>query len=142
MGLNFHEDLGRDEKRSGSSDRNFGFVFASALAVLSVWPLRSGGQVRVQALGVAGVFLGTALLRPSWLHPLNRAWTGLGLLMGRIVNPIITAVLFFLIFTPAGIFSRFLSKDPLRLHLAPEADTYWIPRNPPGPQPDTMTKQF
>lgn len=142
MDLNFYEDLKRAEKIRGSSDRNFGLVFASAFAVLSLWPLRAGGHVRVSALGVAGVFLVAALLRPGLLHPLNRAWTILGLLLARIVNPVVTAVLFFLVFTPAGLISRLLGKDLLRLKPARETETYWIIRHPPGPQSETMSKQF
>jgi hypothetical protein len=142
MGLNFHEDLKRAEGVRGSSDRTFGLVFASVFAFLSLWPLRDGGHVRAPTLGVAGVFLAVALLRPALLHPLNRAWTALGLLLGRIVNPLVTTVLFFLVFVPAGLISRLGGKDPLRLKPAREADTFWINRHPPGPQPDTMSKQF
>ena len=143
MGLNFREDLKRVEEIRGSSDdRNFGLVFATVFTVLSLWPLRAGGHVRARALGVAGVFLLVALLRPALLHPLNRVWTILGLLLGRIVNPVVTAVLFFVVFTPAGLISRLLGKDPLRLKPAGETDTYWINRDPPGPQSETMEKQF
>jgi hypothetical protein len=142
MGLNFHEDLKRGEGLRGSSDRTFGLVLASVFTVLSLWPLRAGGHLRVPTLGVAGVLLVVALLRPALLHALNRAWTILGLLLGRIVNPVVTAVLFFLVFTPAGLISRLRGKDPLRLKPARETDTYWITRHPPGPQSETMSKQF
>ena len=142
MDLNFHEDLKRAEEIRGSSDRIFGLVFASVLTVLSLVPLRAGGHVRVSALGLAGVFLVVTLLRPALLHPLNRAWTMLGLLLGRVVNPLVTTVLFFLVFTPAGLISRLRGKDPLRLKPRRETDTYWIIRHPPGPQSDTMSKQF
>jgi hypothetical protein len=142
MGLNFHEDLKRAEGPRGSSDRTFGLVFALVFTVLGLWPLRAGGHVRVAALGVAGIFLAVALLRPSLLHALNRAWTILGLLLGRIVNPLVTGVLFFLVFAPAGLISRLRGKDPLHLKPAREADSYWIIRHPPGPQSDTMSKQF
>lgn len=125
----------------GSSDRAFGLVLASAFIVLSLAPLRTGGRVRLPALGVAGVVLVIALLRPALLHTLNRAWTMLGLLLGRIVNPIVTAILFFLVFTPVGFISRLLGKDPLRLKMR-ETDTYWTRRQPPGPRPDSMSKQF
>jgi hypothetical protein len=142
MDLNFHEDLKRAHEVRGSSDRNFGLVFASVLTVLSLLPLRAGGHVRVPALGLAGLFLVITLLRPALLHPLNRAWTILGLLLGRVVNLVVTAVLFFLVFTPAGLISRLRGKDPLRLKPSQETDTYWIIRDPPGPQSDTMSKQF
>jgi hypothetical protein len=141
MDLNFHEDLKRDQGLRGSSDRAFGLVLAAVFIVLSLSPLRTGGRVRVPALGVAGIVLAIALVRPALLHALNRAWTVLGLLLGRIVNPIVTAVLFFLVFTPMGFISRLLGNDPLRLKMR-QADTYWIRRQPPGPRPDTMSKQF
>jgi hypothetical protein len=142
MDLNFHEDLKRALEIRGSSDRNFGLLFASVLTVLGLLPLRAGGHVRVPALGLAGFFLVITLLRPAFLHPLNRAWTTLGLLLGRVVNPVVTAVLFFLLFTPAGLISRLRGKDRLRLKPRPETDTYWIIRDPPGPQSETMSKQF
>ena len=103
MRLNFHEDLKRAEGIRGSSDRSFGLVFASVLTALSLWPLRAGGHLRVPALVVAGVVLAVALLWPRMLHPLNKVWTILGLLLGRIVNPVVTAVLFYVVFTPAGL---------------------------------------
>jgi hypothetical protein len=37
---------------------------------------------------------------------------------------------------------RALGKDPLRLRFDRGAATYWIPREPPGPPPDSFTDQF
>ncbi|HUQ92533.1 MAG TPA: hypothetical protein VM120_12715 [Bryobacteraceae bacterium] len=125
-----------------SSDKNFGLVFASAFTVLGLWPLLTRGPVRPFPLALAAVFLAFALWQPAALHPLNRAWTVLGVLLSRIVNPVVTAVLFYAIFTPAGLISRFLGRDPLRLKPAPLAESYWIVRHPPGPAPETMSKQF
>ena len=142
MGLNFHEDLKRDEAVRGSSDRNFGLVFAAFFTLLGLMPLRTGGHVRLPLTAVAAAFLIVALARPSILHQLNRAWLGLGLLMGRVVNPIVTALMYFLIFTPAGFILRAMGKDPLHLKLEPDADSYWIIRTPPGPKPESMSKQF
>jgi predicted membrane metal-binding protein len=142
MGLNFHEDLSRSAHVRSSSDRNFGLVFAAGFILLGLWPLLKRGSVRWPLLVVAAVFLSAAFIRPVLLRPLNKVWTKFGLLLGRLINPIMTALMFFLVFTPAGIISRLLGKDPLRLKWAPEAETYWIVRNPPGPAPETMAKQF
>jgi hypothetical protein len=142
MHLNFHENLTSSEAIRCSSDRSFGLVFAAILTALGLWPLLRAGQVRILALGVAGVFLVVSLFRPALLHPLNKAWMALGLLMAKIVNPIVMATLFLLIFTPAAVISRWLGRDPLRLKPSPEAETYWIVRQPPGPPPHTMSKQF
>lgn len=141
-GLNFHEDLKRSTDARGSSDRKFGLVFAAFFLVVGLWPVHSGGRIRVSAVALACVFLAVAGFRPTIIHPLNWVWTKLGLLLGRIVNPVVTAILFFLVFTPVGLVARLRHKDPLRLKPAPGADTYWITRTPPGPQPGTMSKQF
>jgi hypothetical protein len=33
-------------------------------------------------------------------------------------------------------------KDVLHLQRDPGAASYWVPRQPPGPAPDTMRNQF
>ena len=83
-----------------------------------------------------------ALAAPGVLRPANRAWMKLGQLIGRITNPIITALLFFLVFTPVALVMRLMKKDPLRLGRSPDAASYWIERQPPGPEPGSMTRQF
>jgi hypothetical protein len=142
MSANFHEDLRRSHVVRQSSDRQFGIVFAAALTILGLWPLGAGGSVRRPVLGVAGALLVIAFARPALLHPINTIWSKLGLAIGRIANPIVTAILFYLVFTPAGLLFRLLGKDPLKLRYAPDADTYWIPRRPPGPPPASMSQQF
>src|SRR5689334_25323352 len=115
MSLNFHEDLRRSAHAKGSSDRNFGLVFAAGCALLALWPLLKHGHIRWSLLVVAGVFVAVPILRPRLLHTLNFVWRTFGLLVGRMVNPILTCVLFFPVFTPAGSIGRIAGKDPLRL---------------------------
>jgi hypothetical protein len=50
--------------------------------------------------------------------------------------------MFYLIFTPAALLFRLLGRDFLRLKPEGEAGSYWIPRNPPGPAPESMRNQF
>jgi hypothetical protein len=107
-----------------------------------LWPAIIGGRVRIWTLLIAGVLLVLSVLRPALLRPLNALWIAFGLLLGRVVNPVVTALMFFIVFTPAGLFARLLGKDLLRLKAEPEAGTYWIKRSPPGPQRETMAKQF
>lgn len=136
-----HENLSRRAVKTGS-DRSFGFVFAVVFSVVAFWPLLEGTPPRWWALLIAMVFLVLALVRPSLLAPLNRAWTRFGLLLHHIVNPIVMGLLFFLVFAPMGIAMRFLGKDLLRLKLDKAAKSYWIERSPPGPDPKTMNNQF
>ena len=139
---NFHEDLHAHSELRGGSDRQFGLVFAGVCAVVALWPLRSGGALRWPTFVLALFFLTAAFGRPSLLGPLNRLWMQVGLLLGRVVNPIVMAMLFFIDFTPAGLLLRALGKDPLRLKRSPQAATYWIPREAAGTPRDTLAKQF
>jgi hypothetical protein len=126
----------------GSSDRGFGLVLGAVLLLAGLAPLRRGGSVRMWALAVALAFLVPAVVRPSLLHPLNRLWTALGLLLGRIVNPIVTSVLFFVVFTPGAILMRLLGKDLLGLRDGEDRTSYWSKRQSPGPEPESMVNQF
>ncbi len=83
-----------------------------------------------------------ALLRPDALDALNRAWMKLGLLLFKIVNPIVMGLIFFTTILPVGLIMRARGHDPLRLKRDPAASSYWIERQPPGPAPETMINQF
>jgi hypothetical protein len=137
-----HEDLTRRAVVRPSSDRQFGLVAGVLLVAVSVWPLLSRGRMRAPVLVAGAAMLLTAVLAPFLLRPLNRAWTMLGVLLARIVNPVAMAALFYLVFTPCGLLLRLLRKDPLRLRADPQAASYWVERQPPGPPPETMTNQF
>ena len=67
---------------------------------------------------------------PRLLGPLNRAWTQLGLLIQRIMHPLVMGIMFYLIFTPAGWLLRLLGNDLLHLKYEPESNTYWISKPP------------
>ena len=143
MTQGFHEDYGRAEEVKASSDRGFGLVFAAVFAIVALWPLTGeDGAIRLWSVAIAAAFLAIALLRPRLLAPLNGVWTRFGLLLHRVVNPIVMAVLFYLTVTPTALIMSALGKDLLRLKRDPAAKSYWIERKPPGPAPDTMSNQF
>ncbi len=137
-----HENLNRDPHVEGSSDRSFGLVFAGAFLLIAAVPLFHGEAVRWWATGVSAVFALVALVKPTLLAGLNRLWIKLGVLLGKVVSPIALGILFYVVITPIGLVIRLTGKDPLRLKFAPDADSYWIPRDPPGPAPDSMNHQF
>jgi Saxitoxin biosynthesis operon protein SxtJ len=137
-----HEDLTREQHVEGSSDRGFGLVVTGVFLLVALGPLRHGQTPRSWAFAVASVFALIALLKPILLSRLNWLWTKLGILLGKVVSPIALAILFYGVLTPVAVVMRFTGRDPLRLKLDPEADSYWIERKPPGPPPDSMTNQF
>lgn len=137
-----HEDLHRTQVIEGSSDRAFGLVFGGLFLLIACWPLFYRELPRWWAFGVAAVFTLTALVKPGLLAGLNRLWLKLGILLGKVVSPIALGILFYGVLTPVGAVMRLAGKDPLRLKRDPGAKSYWIPREPPGPPPDSMTNQF
>lgn len=137
----FQAGAGHDEIK-GSSDRSFGFVFAAVFGLIGLYNLWHSGRAWPWLGLIAAAFLAVALLRPAVLAPLNKLWMKFGLLLGAIVNPLVLGLLFFLVFTPMALIARLVGKDFLRLKRRPEAKSYWIVREPPGPEPASMKDQF
>ena len=124
------------------SERSFGLVFSTVFALVALAPLVHSGVPRWWALIVSAGFAITALLIPRILRPLNRIWFAFGLLLHRIVNPIVMAVMFFGVILPAALVLRAMGKKFLRIQYEPGAKSYWIPREQPAPPPRSMSKQF
>jgi saxitoxin biosynthesis operon SxtJ-like protein len=137
-----HEFLAREEELKASSDRGFGLVFAAFCAIVAALSLYTGSHRWPWWLAAAVIFALVAYVRPGVLAPLNRLWTKLGLLLFTVISPIVLGLIFFACVAPIGWIMRLTKKDPLRLRFEPEAGTYWIPREPPGPRPDTLKNQF
>ena len=76
------------------------------------------------------------------LRPLNRLWFLLGMALHKVVNPLVMGFLFYLTVTPMALFMRLAGKDPLRLKFDRQAKSYWIKRQPAGPAPESMRRQF
>lgn len=135
-----HEDFSRrDWTTARSSERAFGLVMAGAFTVLALVPLWDGRPLRGWAVVVAGVFGALALLSPGALRPLNVAWTAFGLLLHRVTNPVLLALVFFGGVLPTGLLMRAFGRDPMRRRRDPAAPTYWIVR---PPDEGSMTRQF
>ena len=134
-----HEDYSREQPIEVGSPRSFGFVMAVAIPLLA-WLFVPVVLPHAIFIGVA--FVAVALVRPALLAPLNRAWFRLGLLLGRIVAPVVMAVIFFLVVTPIGLIRRALGKHSLPRGFDRTADSYWQRREPPGPDPDQLPRQF
>ena len=137
----FHEDF-KQENVAPGSDRSFGLVFAGVFALIGAFKLWRGHAAGGVWCAVALVFLVLAVARPKILAPLNHLWLKFGLLLHKIVNPIVMALMFYLAILPIGLLMQLFHKDPLRLRRDPQARSYWIERRPPGPAPDTMRNQF
>ncbi len=140
--LEIHEDLERRQEVKAGSERGFGLVFTAVFAIVALWPLLAGGGVRWWAAALAGVFAFAAVAAPKALAPLSRLWFRFGLVLHKVVNPLVMGLLFFSTVTPMALALRLFGKDPLNRRFDADAETYWIERDPAGPAPETMRNQF
>ena len=140
MLTNFHESYAGSEIKP-PSERSTGLVFA-AIAVIFAVSWRNSPIVPWVALGMAAMLAGVSLMAPVLLRPLNVLWFRFGLLLHRVVNPIVMFAVFAAVFVPAGAMVR-LWRDPLRSRRRTTgASTYWIERRENGNAAGSMTNQF
>jgi large-conductance mechanosensitive channel len=140
-----HENYGDDEPPQAGSDRAFGCTVGTVLMVIGAAKAFVAGAVTPASFLI--VVPGTVLLllgivAPSRLSALNRFWLKIGAVISKIVNPIILAVLFFLVISPMALVMRIAGRRPLRLAPDRTAASYWIARERSEGEPSSMKRQF
>tara|TARA_A100000164_G_C21486659_1_gene576005 strand:- start:117 stop:503 length:387 start_codon:yes stop_codon:yes gene_type:complete len=120
------------------SNRSFGLVFFVVFLIVTLYPLTNGEEIRIWSLMISIIFLIFGLINSQILTPLNKLWLKFGILLGKIISPLIMGIIFFLVVTPIGLFMRLLGKDLLKLKYN-RNKSYWIKNNGPKSQ---MKNQF
>lgn len=108
-----------------SSNKSFGIVFFLFFLIISLWPLINGQNLRLWSLVVSIIFLFLGLINSRLLSPLNLLWFKFGLLLGKIISPIVMGFVYFFVVTPTGLIMRILGKDLLNLKKT-NFKTYWL----------------
>ncbi len=135
----------KDQPQALPSERSFGLLFGVVFTFLAAygwffkgWPL----AVLLCLVAVAAAFVLLGFVAPKILKPLNSLWFQLGLLLGKIVSPLVLGAIFFLLLTPVSLATRLFGRDELRLKRKASQTSYWLDRAPPGPKPDSFKNQF
>ena len=121
-----------------SSNRSFGIVFFVVFLIIALYPLTYSEEARVWSVIISLIFLVLGLLNSKILTPLNKLWFKFGILLGKLVSPLIMGMIFFLVVTPIGLIMRLLGKDVLNLKYN-KNKSYWIEKNDPKSK---MKNQF
>jgi len=137
-----HESYAPETEVAAGSERAFGVVFSVVFAAIGLLPLWGGQPVRIWALVIGAIFLALGFVAPKTLRPLNLVWFRFGMLLHKIVNPLIMGLLFFLTVTPIALIMRLMGKDSLNRNFDAQVDSYWIERDATELQPETMRRQF
>ncbi|MEX2496659.1 MAG: SxtJ family membrane protein [Woeseia sp.] len=122
--------------------RDFGLTSGAIVAVLfglffpwlmerdfPLWPWILFGTLVAWSLGAA-----------STLRPVYRVWMRFGLLMSRILIPVLMALVFFLVVTPLGAVRRAMFGDQFPKHKDASLDSYRSPSE--SRKADDMKRPF
>ena len=121
-----------------STNRSFGVVFFIVFLVIGIYPILNGHELRYWSLIISVIFLILGILNSKVLTPLNKIWFRFGILLGKIISPLVMAIIFFFVVTPIGLLMRFIGKDLLNLKFN-NHKSYWIEKK--GPK-SKMKNQF
>ncbi|HET7681649.1 MAG TPA: SxtJ family membrane protein [Xanthobacteraceae bacterium] len=127
---NSHESFESHLPTEMGSERSFGYVVGGVLLAIALWPLHAGEGPHLWALIPALPLIALAAIRPALLAPLNKLWFKFGLLLGRIISPIVLGIVYYLWITPIALIMRLAGKKFLALGFEPRAKSYWIIRQP------------
>ena len=115
----------------------FGTLFFIIFLIIGLYPLKSGGVVRIWFVLFSLIFLIITIIRPNLFIFLNKLWIKFGILLGKIISPIVMGLVFLFVVTPIGMFIRILKKDVMGFKRG--ASSYWINRED---KLQSMKKQF
>ena len=121
-----------------SSNRSFGIVFFVVFLLIALYPFTYGEELRIWSIIISIIFLILGFLNSKILAPLNKIWFKFGILLGKIISPLIMGIIFFLVVTPIGLIIKLFGKDVLNLKYN-KNHSYWIEKN--GPK-SKMKNQF
>ena len=121
-----------------SSNRSFGLLFFIVFLIIGLWPLKNGLELNYIFIGISIIFLILGLMNSKILTPFNKIWVKFGEFLGRIIAPIVMAIIYFFILTPISLILRIFGKDFLNLKFSKEK-SYWTKREK---NIGTMDKQF
>ena len=115
----------------------FGILFFVFFLIIGLYPLISNEPIRIWSIIVSLVFLTVTIIKPNLFTFLNKLWIKFGILLGKIISPIVMGLVFFFVVTPIGIFVKILKKDVMSLKRG--QSSYWITRED---KIQSMKKQF
>jgi energy-coupling factor transporter transmembrane protein EcfT len=115
----------------------FGILFFIFFLIVGLYPLISNEPIRIWSVAASLVFLIITIIKPNLFTFLNKLWIKFGILLGKIISPIVMGLVFFFVVTPIGVFVKVLKKDVMGLNRG--ASSYWITRED---KIQSMKKQF
>ena len=110
------------------SNKSFGYFFTFLFALVGAYFYYSVYVTWAYVFIASSlIFLLITIIKSDALLALNKLWMRFGILLGRVVSPIVLGIIFFGLFTPIAMLMRLFGRDELRLKFA-QKQSHWITR--------------
>ena len=131
-----------DKKIELPSNIKFG-IFFSIIFLFFSWYFYSEKTIKLSYFLIifSIIFLIITIFNSKILLPLNKLWMKFGLLLGKIVNPIVLGFIFFVLFTSISIFMKLIGRDELNLKIHKKKSNWKINKKVPN-YIETFKRQF
>ena len=108
--------------------RRFALVIASAIAALFglLIPFLLGRPFPIWPWIIVSVLLLMAVAAPRLLEPVYHRWMQLGLILHKIMTPLIMGIVFYVVISPMGIVMRVFGYDPVSRNYDPKVRTFRV----------------
>ena len=111
-----------------SSNRSFGILFFIVILAFGLWPITKNNDPNLFLIIISIIFLVLGILNSKILTPFNNLWIKFGEVLGKVIAPVVMALVYFTILTPISLLLKIFGKDLLGLKLSKKINTYWIKR--------------
>ncbi len=98
------------------SNKKFGFTFTIILLIIATYNLFHNNLIIGFFILLIVVFLfAVTLFIPTKLSIFNKGWMLIGYYLGKIINPLVLGLIYFIIFTPVSLLLKIIGYDELDL---------------------------
>jgi uncharacterized membrane protein HdeD (DUF308 family) len=108
--------------------RKSALVVAAVLLLIAAWNVYRGRTTVVIIFASIGVALVVAgLFVPIAARAFHKAWMRFAVALGHVNSRVLLTLMYYLVFTPYGLVSRLVGRDPLRRRGA-AGESHWVER--------------
>ena len=138
----FIKDIMKNQKIDLPENKKFGFFFSFIFLLVCIYFYFTANQSLAYIfLSLSFLFLSVSLYKPQILKPLNKLWFQFGMLLSRIISPIVLGIIFFIILSPVAMLTRAFGRDILKLKKG-NNNSYWRQRLKSNFEKQSFTNQF
>ena len=110
------------------SNKSFGLLFFVVFSLIAIYQYKINSSISFVLIFIASLFLLLGIINSKILTPFNKLWMKFGLLLGKIVSPIVMGVIFFFVITPISFILKIFKKDVLNLKKS-NTKSYWVEKD-------------